>query len=108
MSAEADDIRKIERRRIVDQLLPLRAQGKSFDECEAILGHSAATLWRLEKAFKANGDEGLKTKHANAGRKKLARTGEGGVFTADDIAFVKRLTIQTESFPLALSHMRLL
>lgn len=100
-----DDLRGIARRRIIDQLLPLRAQGKSYEECAGLLGESAATLWRLEKAFKANGDAGLKTRHANAGRKKIARTGPDGVFTADDIAFVKRLTIKTESLPLALERL---
>lgn len=103
--AEADDLRGITRRRIVDQLLPLLAAGQTYDECAEQLGKSAVTLWRLHTAWKKNGDAGLRTKHANAGRKKLARTGPDGVFTADDIAFVKRLTIQTESLPLALERL---
>lgn len=103
--AESDDLRGITRRRVIDQLLPLRAAGKSYEECAELLGKSAATLWRLEVAFKKNGDAGLRTKHANAGRKRLARTGQDGVFTADDIAFVKRLLIKTESLPLALERL---
>lgn len=100
--ATADDLRAIARRRIVDQLLPLRAQGKTFEECAALLGQSAATLWRLEKAFARGGDDALKTRHANAGRRRLANR---EMFTARDIAFVKRLTIETESFPLALERL---
>lgn len=100
--AESDDLRGIARRRVVDQLLPLRAQGKSYEDCAALLGESTATLWRLEKAFRQHGDAGLKTRHANAGRKKLANL---SVFTEEDRAFVRRLTIQSESLPLALERL---
>jgi hypothetical protein len=102
---DADDRRRIERRRLLEQLIPLRAQGKTFVECAAIIGGSAATLHRIEKAWREGGTDNLKTKHGNAGRKKLARVGPGGAFTADDVAFVKRLTIQTESLPLALERL---
>lgn len=98
----ADDYRGIERRRIVDQLLPLLDQGKTYEQCAAVLGHSAPTLWRLAKAFRTGGDQALKTRHGNAGRKPVARL---DVFTEQDIAFVKRLTIQSESLPLALERL---
>jgi hypothetical protein len=106
MNSDADQVRALSRRRIVDALLPLRAAGKSYEECEAVLGQSAATLWRLEKAWKAGGDAALATKHANAGRPKLARPAEtGGVFSAEAISYVKRLTIKSESLPLALERL---
>ena len=107
MSA-ADDIRGLHRERILDQLLPLLAQGKTFAEAAVLIpdAGSAASLWRLKKAFDQGGKAALKTRHANAGRKKLARPAdEGGVFTADDIAFVKRQYIKTESLPLALENL---
>lgn len=98
----ADDYRALERRRLIDALLPLRKAGKSFAECATVLGTPAPTLWRLERAWKAEGDAGLKTKHANCGRKKLASF---AIFGPEAIAFVKRLQIQTESLPLALERL---
>lgn len=99
--ADSDELRGLERRRLVDALLPLRAQGKSLKQCAATLGVSAPTLHRLEKAWRTEGEAGLATKHHNAGRPRLA----DGVFTPRDIAFVKRLTIQSESLPLALERL---
>lgn len=106
--SQADDIRGLARRRILDQLLPLLEQGKTFAECSALIpdAGSAASLWRLKQAWDRDGEAGLKTRHANAGRKKLARPADdGGVFTADDIAYVRRVQIQTESLPLALERL---
>jgi hypothetical protein len=103
--SHADDLRKLERRRLLDALMPLLAEGKTYAECAAVLGKSAATLCRIVAAWKNGGTDELKTKHANAGRKKLARVGPGGVFTDADVAFVKRLTIQSESLPLALERL---
>ena len=97
-----DDLRGIERRRTVDALIPLRADGKSYNYCQQALGVSAVTLWRLEKAWRALGEAGLKTKHSNAGRHCAARA---EVFSENDIAFVRRLYIQTESLPLALERL---
>jgi hypothetical protein len=104
-AAAADALRGIERRRLLDRLLPLRLQGKTLKECGEILGESAATLCRIESKYRHGGTAGLKTRHANAGRRKLARVGPDGVFTETDVAFVKRLTIQTESLPLALERL---
>jgi hypothetical protein len=103
MSA-ADDIRGIARRRILDQLLPLLEQGKTFAEAAQLIpdAGSAASLWRLKKAWDRDGDAGLRTKHANAGRPRLATE---AVFTETDIAFVKRKTIESESLPLALERL---
>lgn len=94
--------RALERRRLLDGLLPLRQAGKSYAECAAVLGESAATLWRLEKAWQAGGAAALKTHHANCGRPRLASE---AIFSAEAIAFVKRLQIQTESLPLALERL---
>lgn len=107
MSA-SDDIRGINRNRILDQLLPLLAMGKTFADAAALIpdAGSAASLWRIKKAYDAGGRDALKTKHANAGRKKLARAeGSDAVFTAADVSFVKRLQIRTESLPLALEQL---
>lgn len=99
---EADFARGVTRRRLIDALLPLRAEGKSFEECAAVLGSSGATLWRLEKKWKQSGEAGLATNHGNAGRPRLANF---DVFTEEARAFVRRLTIQTESLPLALERL---
>jgi len=103
MSA-ADDIRGLKRRRLLDQLLPLLAQGKTFAECAALIpdAGSAASLWRLKQAWDKEGEAGLKTKHANAGRRRLASK---EIFPPQAIAFVKRLFIKTESLPLALERL---
>ncbi len=99
--ADSDELRGLERRRLVDALIPLRDQGKSYAQCAELLGVSAPTLHRLEKAWRAEGEAGLATKHHNAGRPRLADR----VFTPRDIAFVKRLTLQSESLPLALERL---
>jgi hypothetical protein len=98
----SDAIRAIERRRIVDALIPLRDAGKSYNHCQQTLGISAVTLWRIEKAWRKEGEAGLKTKHGNAGRPCAARA---EVFSENDVAFVRRLYIQTESLPLALERL---
>lgn len=99
--ADSDELRGLERRRLVDALLPLRAQGKSYKQCAEALGVSAPTLHRLEKAWREGGPEALATRHHNAGRRRVTQ----GVFTPADIAFVKRLTIKSESLPLALERL---
>jgi hypothetical protein len=107
-TATADDIRGIARRRILDQLLPLLEQGKTFAEAAQLIpdAGSAASLWRLKKAWDHDGEAGLRTKHANAGRRALTLRADGtGVFTEADIAFVKRKTIESESLPLALERL---
>src|SRR4051812_6438232 len=104
-TSEADTLRGLARRRFIDQLVPLLAAGKSFEECGELLGRPGNTLWRWYSAWKNGGDAALNTKHANAGRRRLARIGPGGGFTTGDVAFVKRLTLQTESLPLALERL---
>lgn len=101
----ADEQRGLARRRLLDQLAPLRAEGKTFAECAAVLGTSAANLWRIEQRWRDGGTPRLKTANGNAGRKRVARVGPDGLFTAADVAFVKRLTLQTESLPLALERL---
>lgn len=101
-SSTADDIRGLQRRRLLDQLLPLLAQGRTYAECAAVLAVSAPSLWRLKRDFDEHGAAGLRTRHANAGRPRLACD---AVFGPAARAFVRRLTVQTESLPLALERL---
>lgn len=102
--SHADDIRGLKRRRILDQLLPLLEQGRTYAEAAALIPEagSAASLWRIKQAWDRAGEAGLRTKHANAGRRKLASV---ETFGPEAIAYVKRLFLQTESLPLALERL---
>lgn len=81
-------------------MLPLRAQGRSYQECAKLLGSSAATLCRLERAWKSGGDAALETKHSNAGRPRLA-----GCLTPEEVAYAKRRYLESESYPLAFENL---
>lgn len=98
----ADDLRALDRRRLIEALLPLRKQGKSLSECAGLIGKPAATLWRLEKAWQRGGEAALKTRHANAGRPRLASP---EMFSEDAVNFCKRIYLKTESLPLALEQL---
>lgn len=102
MSGGADMLRGLERRRVLEALLPLRERGLSYQECAAALGHAPATLWRLEQSWQSGGEEGLDTRRHRCGRRPAA---SAELFGEEAVQYVRRLYVQTESLPLALERL---